>query len=448
MALFDKYAKLRKTLGSDALYTDRDKILEFLEGRVKRPDLPELVVEPATVAGVQACVQFASERKLKIAVCSGLAPQSAHGLGGKMLLSTAHLVSSPSFLDGNRRVQVASGVSVEALHLDFNQHQVRWPPLFPVIKNTSIGALVSAGWQGIRNWLHGGTVAHVAAIEWVDGAGNLQEAGTRLQSGDSTDTLPLFFGSRGELGILTKLELLLDKKPEQRVACVIHLSEVAEVTAILSQVEANSPPPEIVLLLDVGASDILSSTKGVMSLDHARAVVVCEWGDSAPEKLRALPRTRWFDTNEEVDKLWAGLLELVPVVAQRYPARVEGQVVLPARAFADFEAYTRVQSHESNISAALAGTVEVGHMHIWLLLPEDEPRLKRRAMEALEKMQEYSVQLGGGPTGQVAPGILARLALQQATWSTGWRVRAKLKEQLDPQGIFPIREPLVHGVLP
>jgi FAD/FMN-containing dehydrogenase len=125
---------------------------------------------------------------------------------------------------------------------------------------------------------------------------------------------------------------------------------------------------------------------------------------------------------------------------------VEGQVSLPARAFADFEAYTRAFSHDANIPAALWGSVEVGHLHIWLLLPEDETRLKQQASHVLEKLQDYSTQLGGGPTGKVAPGILKRLALQRNSWSPGWRVRAKLKEQFDPQGILPLRDPLTKNM--
>ncbi|MFH1010860.1 MAG: FAD-binding oxidoreductase [bacterium] len=448
MTLFDKYAKLRKTLGSGSLYVDRAKILEFLEGRVKRQDLPALVVEPTTVTGVQACVQFAVERKLSMAICSGLAGKGADDLGGKMLLSTARFVSAPAFLDGNSRVQVAAGMSLEALNLDLNRHKVRWPPLFPVAKTASIGALVASGWQGLRNWRHGGTISHIGALEWVDGAGNLREAGTRLQGGDPADVLPLLFGSRGELGILTNIELLLEEKPQQRIASTIHLSEVAEVTAVLSQIGMSSPAPEIVLLFDAGALEILGKTPSAAANERTRAMVVCEWRDSPPEKMRTLPHTRWFETAEEVDKLWASLLELVPVAAKRCPAHMEGQVVLPARAFADFEAYTRAVSHEANISAALAGTVEVGHMHIWLFLSEDEPRLKRRANDVLEKMQDYSAQLGGGPAGKIAPGILKRLALQRDSWTTGWRVCAKLKERLDPHGIFPIREPLAQRVLP
>ncbi|MBM3325209.1 MAG: FAD-binding oxidoreductase, partial [Calditrichaeota bacterium] len=196
MALFDKYAKLRKTLGSGSLHVDREEILEFLDGPVKRQELPALVVEPTTVAGVQACVQFAVEKKLPMAICSGLSGKSADDLSGKMLLSTARFVSAPAFLDGNARAQVAAGVSLEALNLDLNRLEVRWPPLFPVTKTASIGALLASGWQGLRNWRHGGTISHIASMEWVDGVGNVHEANTRAQAGDAADILPFLFGSR------------------------------------------------------------------------------------------------------------------------------------------------------------------------------------------------------------------------------------------------------------
>jgi glycolate oxidase len=444
MALFDKYARLRRAVGAGTLHSDRDKILSCLQGHVKRQDLPALVAEPATVAGVQACVQFAAERKLPLVVHSGLTQRTAEGLGGKLLLSTVRLVSSPSFLAENTRLQVAAGVSLEALQVDLDRTGVRWPPLFPVPRATSIGALISAGWQGLRTWRHGGTLSHVAGVEWVDGEGNLHEAGPETSGSDYVDLLPFLFGSRGELGILTRADLLLEKKPTQRAACTIRLPQVAEVTRIISLVGLSSPPPDVVLLLDSGALEIFRGASSLMAAEGARAVIVCEWSDS--EARPVLPYAHWLDDSRDIDELWRELFECASRATENFPAYLEGQVVLPARAFADFEAYTRAFSHDANISAALWGTVEVGHLHIWLPLPEDEPRLRQQASHVLEKLQDYSVQLGGGPTGKVAPAILKRLTPQRSSWTSGWRVRAKLKEQFDPHTIFPLRDPLTKNM--
>ena len=84
--LFDKYARLRKAMGQGSLHTNREKILELLEGQVTRKQLPVLAVEPATVSGVQACLRYASEKKMPVEICSGLSPRHANDLGGKMLL--------------------------------------------------------------------------------------------------------------------------------------------------------------------------------------------------------------------------------------------------------------------------------------------------------------------------------------------------------------------------
>ncbi len=444
MVLFDKYARLRKAVGAGTLHSDRDKILGCLQGHVKRQDLPALVAEPATVAGVQACVQFAADKKLPIVVCSGLTPRTADGLGGKMLLSTVRLVSSPSFLAENTRLQVAAGVSLEALQIDLDRYGVRWPPLFPVPKAASIGALISAGWHGLRTWRHGGTLSHVAGLEWVDGEGTLHEAGPETSGTDHVDLLPFLFGSSGELGIVTRTDLLLERKPTQRAACTISLPQVAEVTRIISLVGLSSPSPDVVLLLDSGVLEIFRGVSTPLAADGARAIMVCEWSET--EKRPALPYAHWLDGAREIEEFWKELFELPSRTTQKYPAYLEGQVVLPARAFADFEAYTRAFSHDANILAALWGTIEVGHLHIWLLLPEDEPRLRQQASHVLEKLQDFSVQLGGGPAGKVAPGILKKLALQRSSWPSGWRVRAKLKEQFDPHTIFPLRDPLTKNM--
>ena len=440
MALFDKYARLRKVISPGSIYSDRERILDFLEGRVTRQELPALVVEPATVAGVQACVRFAIEKELEVEPCSGLSPKVAVDLGGKMLLSTLRLIGASNFLGNDTRVRVAAGVSIETLQMDLDRHSVQWPPLFPRIEATSIAALVAKGWQGIRNWRHGGTLAHLAGTEWVDGEGELRATGTLAGDVNPIDVLPILFGSRGELGILTRVELLLEPNPTSRTACMVHLAEASAVIGLLSEVGLNSSPPDIVYLLDAGALEILRRGTEIVIPEETRAMVVCEWTGTPPEELASLSGARWFEDAERIDKLWAELFTLESVATQLYPARLEGQIMLPARAFTDFEARARAVSYEASIAVALCGTVEVGHLHIWVLSSEDEPRLKRRASEVLEKLQECAVELGGGPVGKAAAAFLKRRVRHRGISITGQQVRTKLKKQLDPHAIFGAEE--------
>ncbi|MBU1937100.1 FAD-binding oxidoreductase, partial [bacterium] len=440
--LFDKYARLRKAMGLGSLHTNREKILELLEGQVTRKQLPVLAVEPATVSGIQACLRYASEKKMPVEICSGLSPRHANDLGGKMLLSTAQLVSSPRFRDNNTRLQIAAGTSIESLQPDFLKYHVRWAPLFPPPKATSIGALIASGWEGIRTWHHGGVLSHLAGLEWVDGAGDIHRTGTLSSGGNAADMMAFLYGSRGELGVITQVDLLLEPLPDYRAACVFLLSDAQDTTNVLSQVGLMSPAPDIVLLLDEGSLEILRRQAATLAPEKAKAAVVCEWSTNVPETLPSDLDANIFEGTAEVDELWKLLFSLEPLAKQLFPARLHSQVVLPARAFPDFEAHARELSHEANLPIALWGTVEVGHLHIWLLLPEDEPRLRRRAGEVLDKLQEYSAQLGGGPSGKASGGILQRVALRRGSSPTGWKVRDKLKEQLDPDAIFPAEKAL------
>ncbi len=440
MALFDKYARLRKAMGPGSVHSDREKILDYLEGRVTKQELPVLVVEPATVAGVQACVRFASEKGLEVVVCSGLAPRTVEDLAGKMMLSTARLTGAPSFLDENTRLQIAAGVSLEALQVDLDRHDVRWPPLFPMPKATSVGAVIAAGWQGIRTWRHGGTLTHVAGAEWVDGGGELRAAGTLAGATDQADMLSCLFGSRGEFGILTRVELLLEPNPGVRTACTIHLTEASEIVGVLSQIGLSSSPPDVIFLLDSGALEILRRGLEAAIPEETRAMVICEWGGTPPDSLASPAPVRWFEDSEATDRLWTELFALVPAAARFYPARLEGQVVLPARSFAGLEAHARELSYEANIAVALLGTVEVGHLHIWLLLSEDDPRIRRQAAQVLDKLQEYAAESGGGPAGRIAARARRRWTRYHGVSATSAQVRDKLKKLLDPHRIFRAEE--------
>jgi FAD/FMN-containing dehydrogenase len=399
-------------------------------------------VEPATVSGIQACLRYASEKKMLVEICNGLSPRHANDLGGKMLLSTAQLVSPPRLQDSNTRLQVAAGTSIESLQPDFLKYHVRWAPLFPTPKATSIGALIASGWEGIRTWHHGGVLSHLAGIEWVDGTGEIHRTGSLSANGGSADMMAFLFGSRGELGVLTQVDLLLEPLPDYRAACVFPLSEARDAATVLSQVGSMSPAPDIVLLLDEGSLEILRRQAATLAPREAKAALVCEWSTKTPEKLPSEFDANIFEGTAEVDELWKILFSLDSLSKQLFPARLHGQVVLPVRAFTDFESDARALSHEANLPIAIWGTVEVGHLHIWILLPEDESRLRRRAGEVLEKLQEYSAQLGGGPAGKAAPGILQRVAVRRGSSPTGWKVRDKLKEQLDPDAIFPAEKAL------
>jgi FAD/FMN-containing dehydrogenase len=436
LKLFDRYGKLRESVRDGRLHTEPKDILSFLKGRLGKTDLPAVVIEPANESELRAALMFAAEKKLKVALASGLKPVEVRDLAGHMLVLTTRLTGSPVISSSRRSIRVDAGLPMESLAVDLSRSGLRWHPLLPVPSQTSAGELYAQGWEGLRNWKDGVTLSHVRAVEWMGYDGRLFE--TSPVSGDGApDVSGFLFGSRGAMGVITALELDLQPAPSHRVAVLFELPEARAAYELLADLREGESQPETVVYWGEAATQILREGTDNRVSPAATVMLAVEWSDQD-----VAWKSAWNGYGEplieenSIAALWQDLFRFPRTAARLYPERTGARLSVPAEAVPEMEEAVRELGHDFNFRVALWGTVEAGHVHAWILQPDGQPRTTRRAEELLKKLVEFTLNLGG----RVALGCELPFDFKppqtSVTPNPFESLRAEMQTRCDPNGMF------------
>lgn len=398
LALFDRYSRLRDILRVGRLHTSPKAILPLLKGKLTKADLPALVAEPAGTRELAGVLEFAAGKGLKVAVAAGLKPVEVRNLNGNLLLLTTRLADTPVFSASRRSVRVAAGIAAEALSVDLARAQQTWLPLLPIPAAASFGELIAGGWEGLRNWRDGALLSHVRAVDWMGYDGRMYRTGAATAGDGVVDAAAYLQGSRAALGIITALELELEPSPSARSAALLEFQNAEETVQALAELRLVNPQPETVVYWGATAARLLRDGNDNRVSENAAALLAVEWRETLSEMPAPFaPFGRLETAPAAVSALWQDLFRFPRTAARLYPARTSARLILPAGALIELEAAARDCGRDANLDVALWGTVEFGHLHIWVLRPDDQPRTARQAEELLRKLVEIASELGGYP---------------------------------------------------
>ena len=432
MRIFDKYAKLRDVIKSGELHTGQKDILIFLKGTLGKDDLPALVVEPANEDELCASFEYAAAKQMKVALASGLRPVEVRDLKEQMLLLTTRLTESPAFSAGRSSVRVPGGLPVEALAIDLQRAGMRWRPLLPVPAKTSAGELIAAGWEGLRNWRDGGMLSHINSVEWMGTDGRMHRSGPAAPGGGALDVSGFLYGSRGAAGVITALELEIESIPQTRASALFELPSARAAVEMMTALREFEPLAETVIYWGETATEILRKGNDGTVSEKAAVMISAEWRDEIrwPEAWRAFGKP--FTDPLAIDALWQDLLRFSRTATRLHPERTTATLRVPAPAMTDLEEAARELGRDFNFPVALWGTVEAGHMNVWILKPDAEPRTNVRAEDLMKKIVEAAVNLGGC----CAAGNTLSFHIRDGRSSATHALKEQFIRKCDPAGVF------------
>ncbi|MBU1920573.1 FAD-binding oxidoreductase [bacterium] len=436
--LFDRYAKLKKTIPDGSVHIGLKQVMPLLQGKLEKCDPPAVAVEPANLDELCRVIEFAAEKNLKIAVSNGLSPVSVNGLSEQILVLTSRFSGLLNFSKSRASMRVDSGVPIETLAVELASHGQRWMPLHPVPAGDSVGSLIASGWEGFRNWRDGGTMSNIRAIEWIGFDGRVYLSGSSLVGADSPDVSSLLFGSRGKYGIITSVELAVKPLPDARMLVLFELPEAAKAVELIRYLRVAAPAPEAVVYFSELATEILRSANDHTLKDKARVVVAAEWDTDCDLNSEWERYARIESDPKAANGIWQDLFRLPKAAARLSPHRTTARMKLPASAIEDLEDRFRDLSKDYNLGVACWGTLEQGHLHLWILQPDGEARTNRQAGDLLKKLAEDAARLGGCLL-DTKPASLLNLH-DTAIDELSSQVSDKLLKQCDPMAMYlPLR---------
>jgi len=267
-----------------------------------------------------------------------------------------------------------------------------------------------------------------------------------LSSGDLVD---LVIGSEGTLGIVTRVELTLERRPEAAGTLLLGLRDLealGTVVPVVLEVE-----PSAVELLDRTFLEFATSRIDV-DLRKAEAVLLVEIEDRTEEavgaRLDRLHQAVASDatfvhrgvSRDERERLWGIRHAASPLLADLPDGRRSLQVIedgcVPVARLSRYIRGIRDAARRAGVDIIAFGHAGDGHVHVNALVDTTDPSLARRLTALLDEVTELLASLGGTPSGEHGDGRLRAPVLERFYGADLVDLFRSVKTAFDPAGIF------------
>lgn len=177
---------------------------------------PLAVFLPRTTADVSTILRFASTHQLPVSVRgagTGLAGGAAAYEGG-LVISTEAMTELSIDADA-RLADVQPGALTATLDAAAQAQGLFFAPDPASAATSTVGGNIATNAGGLRCLAHGVTADSVAALEVVLASGEVIQTGARtIKNVAGLNLTPLFVGSEGTLGVITRATVRLKPLPE------------------------------------------------------------------------------------------------------------------------------------------------------------------------------------------------------------------------------------------
>jgi glycolate oxidase len=447
--------ELRELLGASGVLTDPDITSAY--SRDMMPLAPSghplAVVLPTSTADVSAVVKICGAAGVPIVprgAGSGLTG-AANAVDGAVTVVMTKMNAILEIDEGNRLAVVQPGV----VNLDFRR-AVEAKGLFYAPDPSSydwctLGGNLSTNAGGLCCVKNGVTTDAVLGLEVVLASGEVLRTGRRTVKGVAGyDLTKLFVGSEGTLCIITEATLALRPKPAAPVTLVAAFSGAQDAGAAVSGAIAAGLVPSLLEIMDATCIKAVEAKSGVKLLgdeDTPAALLVGQSDAGGPAG------------RLEMDRLEEVCLAAGATFAYVTADLAEGRMLLQARRdvlpslevlgawLTDDVSVPRTQiaalitaceriSAEVGLTIGVVGHAGDGNMHPTIVYDASDPEQTRAAERAFALMLDAGRALGGTVTGEHGIGRIKKDFLAREIGGLGIEIHRKIKDALDPDGIF------------
>jgi glycolate oxidase len=230
---FDDISFFKKVIGSDYVFTDEEKLVEY--GHDETEDLsypPEVVLKPKTSDEIANILKYCNAENIPVTPCgarTGLSGGSLPIYGG-VSLSLERLNSIKEIDERNLQATVEPGVITQNFRDIVKEKGLFYPPDPSSKGSCQLGGNLAENAGGPRAVKYGVTKDYVLNLEVVLPTGEIIWTGANvLKNATGYDLTALMIGSEGTLGIITKIVFRLIPLPTQDITLLIpfHSAEKA-----------------------------------------------------------------------------------------------------------------------------------------------------------------------------------------------------------------------------
>lgn len=486
-----------------SFHTEHDARCAYSQGAGPYRIVPDAIAIPADTEDLIALVRAARAEGHPL-VPRGAGSGMPGGNVGRGILVDLHLFRRPMRVSAEGRANVGAAVTWAALQAAAHRSGMRLPPDPSSGVFCTLGGMVATNAAGphsvrygsVRRWVRGvelvtadGEVgwlgrseqthrrtprgqraqlqAPLAAIERFENATrpdiermaetvrarfprtSKNSSGYALDAYlESGDVLDLIIGSEGTLGIVTRVEFMLDPIPAARAAVLLTLSDVKNVSDVVRAIKAYDP--SVIELFDRTFLQLARIDGYALRDADAALLVECERNSDAAARgavgdvVRA---TRpWCThvetalTEEELGRVWNIRHAASPRLARLPPTRRSLQIIedgcVPVASLGDYLLRVRAAAKKRGVEVVAFGHAGDGHLHVNALADTTDTTFATRLAGLLEDVTSDIVQLGGTVSGEHGDGRLRAGLLPRTYGREIHELFTSVKRAFDPSGIL------------
>ena len=441
---------LTKIFGKANVSCAKEELVTYSYDATTTKYLPDAVVIPQTREQICALLQFASEAKIPVI------PRGAGTgyTGGALATSGGIIVLMDQFsrileIDTKNMVAVVEpGVVTGKLHAAVEEKGLFYPPDPASMNACTIGGNIAENAGGMRAVKYGVTRNYVMGLEVILPSGKIIQIGSKcIKDVVGYDLTPLFVGSEGTLGIITRAILKLIPLPESCRTMAVAFPSTRQAADAVTNIIASRVIPTTLEFMDHHCIRAVENYLNAGLPRDAKAFLLIEVDGFESElpnlmdKLCATCKTagakdiRMAKDEDERQKLWK-IRRSISAALSRHPLRGDGEdIVVPRTRIPEI-----IQKMDEICEPYGLYTINFGHagdgnLHVSLVEkdgPVDDEKLNAASLEILKE----TVRLEGRIAAEHGIGAIKKdkinLNIDEPTLS----LMMDLKRTLDPNNIL------------
>ena len=462
--------------------------------------VPSAVALPANRDDLTRLVRWARRTGTPLIPRGAGSGMCGANVGAGVVVDLSSLPGVLGITPAERRARVSPGITAGQLNQEAAQYGLRLPPDPSSAAWATLGGMVSTNAAGplslrygsIRPWVHAlEAVTYDGEVGWTvrgseDSEPDLPAAFQRFarevapvlrksadlirqhfprtrknSSGyaldawlESGDTVDLWVGGEGTLGLISELELRLDPLPGARAVLQIALGDLDDLGQVVMALLGLRP--STMELLDRTFLDLVAEAAGPEGLRHippaTQAVLVVDFERDNPAAVRgavgdaarvvgpwALDLATALDAEEE-RRLRALRAAASPIVAGLSERRRSMQVIedgcVPLDRLGAYIRFIREAARAHRLQVVIFGHAGDGNVHVNLLPDLDRPDWRTEVVALQEEVTAEVIRLGGTVSGEHGDGRLRARFLERQYGPEVVELFRRVKTAFDPDGIF------------
>ncbi|TDU81731.1 glycolate oxidase [Prosthecobacter fusiformis] len=413
---------------------------------------PEVVVHAESTEDVSKVLKYANDHGIpvtpqgsRVGYVGGCVP-----LRGGIALSLARMnrIVEINIADGVAVVE--PGVITGELQAAVRELGWFYPPDPASLKECSLGGNIATNAGGPRCLKYGVTRHYVLGLETVLADGSIVKAGGRCHKNKTGfDLVGLMVGSEGLLGVVTQATLRLIPHPPMRAMLSAGFDTFAEAANAVQRIlnagflpsaleiadkftlraardylgESVTPQGDAHLLVEIDGQE--ESVKGELL---TLAKLVRELGCISLEEALG---------EEACERFWKLRREFSYSLRNTGLIKLNEDIVVPRSRLVDLVEFAEALQLECGFPIASFGHAGDGNIHVNIMvLSMDDPVLRARAEDALDKLFRQVIAWNGAITGEHGIGIAKGRWFPEALSEEARDMHSRLKKALDPKGIL------------